>query len=146
AQSTVLNDELTLRNNLDRFKIQLGVPPTIDMELDDGPVRPMIEQLARFQAIISQYHDLVDTIDATYAAAEDAAKLRGRLKEAATDSALVKETTFRTRIIPALAEWEKLTADQIAKRLSAIRDDRRKFLAQRDQLLGKDQPVPPSLL
>src|SRR5262249_49279391 len=52
GQTTVLNDELQLRNNLDRFKIQLGVPPTVPVELDDAPIRPMTEQLGRFQRII----------------------------------------------------------------------------------------------
>jgi outer membrane protein TolC len=146
GQVTVLNDELGLRNNLDRFKIQLGVPPTVGLELDDAPIRPMIEQLARFQAIIDQYRELVDMIDAKFSAAEDAAKLRERLKGTATDSALVRDTTFRTRILPALAEWEKLTDDQLAKRLATLREDLRKFLAERDRSVGKDQPAPPGLL
>src|SRR5262249_2461009 len=95
----VLNDEQTLRGSLDSFKIQLGMPPTIGLELDDSPIRPITEQLARFQAVIDQYRATSDMIEEKYKSPDDALKLRERLKASATDSALVKGTAFRERVL-----------------------------------------------
>src|SRR5262249_3258198 len=142
----VLNDEQALRGSLDSFKIQLGMPPTIGLELDDSPIRPITEQLARFQAVIDQYRATSDMIEEKYKSPDDALKLRERLKASATDSALVKGTAFRERVLDKWGSWERLTNDQLTKRVAELREQRRKLLAEKTRIEGQNQPIPPTLV
>ncbi len=51
SEASTMRDELNLMNGLDRFKIQLGLPTRLPLELDDGPTRPIKDVLAEFTAL-----------------------------------------------------------------------------------------------
>ncbi|MCZ2342758.1 MAG: hypothetical protein LC104_13360, partial [Bacteroidales bacterium] len=51
SRTAVLESTQTYLDNIDGFKLQLGVPATMAIELDDGPLRPIRQQLNRFEQV-----------------------------------------------------------------------------------------------
>src|SRR5262249_27648225 len=45
-------------DTLDNFKLQLGLPLTVGLDLDNSPLRPIREQLARFEQVYEQVRDV----------------------------------------------------------------------------------------
>jgi hypothetical protein len=153
GQSTVLQRELSLRSALDSLKIQLGLSPMLGLDIDQSPLRPIKDHMNRYQQVIDQFTDIQKRV-ARYGSIDEALKLRDRLKKELTQSDFVRGTQFRERILPEWRAWEKeiLSAEQLASRLSDLRERRRKNrLQQTDVELKiseaerKNQVVPPSL-
>lgn len=145
GQSQVINDELQLQNALDNFKIQLGMPPVVNLELDQSALKPIYAQLERFQSPINQFQGLVERVDAEFAAMADATRLRARLAEVAASSDLVRGTTFPQRFRQEAEAVAGLNDAQLTERLSALRENRRRALAERTALESQERPVPPEL-
>ncbi|MGL6074251.1 MAG: TolC family protein [Fimbriiglobus sp.] len=58
ARQSVINAEINLQNALDGFKLQLGIPPTIAVELDDSLLNPFIlvdPELEKLQADLAAF-------------------------------------------------------------------------------------------
>lgn len=55
SRNNVLQTEVNYRDALDRFKLQLGLPPSIPLELDETPMQPLIEQFQRYENVIQQF-------------------------------------------------------------------------------------------
>jgi hypothetical protein len=128
---------------IDNFKLQLGLPLTVGLELDQTPLKPISDQLARFDAVYAQVRE-VEALARRYDPAAPAAQLRPRYRQLLTDSALVRSTPFAKTIGPRWAEWEKLTADQLTKRMADVAEKRRKLLDQRADRLLKGTPESPA--
>src|SRR5262249_3570051 len=128
GRSSLLTDQQNYLQALDTFKLQLGIPPDFLIELDDSPFRPLNEHFQRFEDLFKAYKGASD--DALRFGKPDmVAQVRGELLRIATSSDLVKGTKrFRARIQGLWNSWEKLTADELDKRLSGLKDERRKLL------------------
>lgn len=131
-------------DTLDNFKLQLGLPVTVPLELDDAPLRPIREQLAKFDELFAQAAAL-----ARDGAVHDRAAVAGFRKRwlaLFTDSPLVKGTAFANTIGERWASWapEKLNEDQVRARLAKLRDERRKALDERVDRELKKVPEPPA--
>lgn len=128
GQSTVLQDELLLKNLLDSYKIQLGLSPTLNLELDLSIMRPIEGQLSRFQAVLDEYVAVQNRLSNDYARPEDVQKLRERLRAELTTGRFVAGTRFSRRIVTEWDAWQKLTDEELRTRLAATRDKRRQVL------------------
>ena len=73
-------------DNLDNFKLQLGIPITTGIELEDTPLKPIREQLARFEAIYAQVRD-VETAARAYNPNDPVNRFRERWRQILTDRA-----------------------------------------------------------
>ena len=128
-------------DTLDNFKLQLGLPLTVGLELEQTPLKPIREQLGRFEAVYAQVKE-AEALARRYDPATPAAQLRIRGRQLLTESALVRGTPFAKEIISRWAAWEKLTAEQLTKRLADLAEERRKLLDQKADRLLKGQPEP----
>ncbi len=131
-------------DTLDNFKLQLGLPVTVPLELDDGPLRPIREQLAKFDELFAQAAAM-----ARDGAVHDRAAVAGFRKRwltLFTESPLVTGTAFAKVIGDRWASWaaEKLTEDQVRARLAKLREERRKVLDERVDRELKKVPEPPA--
>lgn len=147
GQATVLQDELQLRNSLDSFKIQLGMPPSTHIELDLAPIEPLQQQFRRIQDPIDDYQELAEELrDANpnpnvpkkYRLPDEAPKLRQKFKELAQKTDLVQGTTFRERFPELWGLWEKLSDQEIDARLADLRRQRRLLLDERTKVEGDE--------
>jgi hypothetical protein len=140
GRTNLLNDQLQYLGTLDSFKLQLGLPTALPIELDDTPFRPLNQQFQRYEDVFNQY--VAASEEPNSFNTLDPAQVRKELRRIITTSALVRGTRFQTQIEKRWNEWEKLTADGLQKRLSQYSEERRQLLAKRDDLLAKGQVLP----
>lgn len=63
SRSTVLLRDQDHRDAMDRFKLQLGLPTDLNLDLEDQPYRPIQGQLARFDQIIDEFKQAREAIE-----------------------------------------------------------------------------------
>ncbi len=130
-------------DTLDNFKLQLGLPVTVALELDDTPLKPIREQLARFEEVYAQARALA-LESAKYDPATPVGQFRARWLTFFTKSPLVRGTPFAKTIGERWDSWSpaKLTEAQVDARLGALREERRKLLAEKTDRQAKGLPEP----
>lgn len=112
SRSTVLQREQDYRDSLDRFKLFLGMPPDVPLELEETPLRELTRQLQRFAEIIAQF-EAARTEALRYDDPAEADMLRARLRTIVTSSAIGAGTRFRTQFPPRWAGWEELPREHL---------------------------------
>jgi hypothetical protein len=145
ARSNLVLDQQQYLDSLDRFKIQIGVPTALDIELDDAQLRPLLDQFRRSRRIIEQEHAAADEV-ARYNTLAQAPRLRAELLRLFEKSALVRGTRFAGRIRGRWAAWEKLSDAELKDRLEALRLEGRKLLDRQADLQAKDRALSPAEL
>jgi hypothetical protein len=142
ARSNLVVDQQQYLDSLDRFKIQVGVPTSLDIELDDAQLRPLLQQFRRSRAIIEQEHAATDEVSRfnTLAAAP---RLRAELLRQFEGSVLSRGTAFAKSIRTRWAVWEKLSDKELKQRLEDLRKEARKLLDLQAELQAKDQVMKP---
>ncbi|MFM8274971.1 MAG: TolC family protein [Gemmata sp.] len=130
-----------LFDSLDSFKLQLGLPMTVPLELDDTPLRPIRVQLGRFEEVYAQVQQ-VEAAASRFDPAEQPAQVRARARALLTESPLARGTQFARTIGERLDSWApgKLTDDQLHARLAQLREERRVLLAARTDRQAKGLP------
>lgn len=122
-KSSVITRELELRNFLDQFKYQLGLPMDIPLELDNTPLKPQLEQLNR-------YSNLVDEFKRARKEARklgtpgDADRLRNGLRSIFLESEFVKGTEFTKRFPNQWKTWEGFTTEALLDNLRKVNLER----------------------
>ena len=128
-----LNQQFTYRANLDQFKLQLGLPMNLRLEIDDGPLDPVFEQTRRYEDITNQFEEVSERA-LNYARPEEAGELRGRLRRLLTSSSIVRRTRFAQRIGGLLREWETLPATPPNVRRGALEEKLEDLTRERNRL------------
>ncbi|HEX4611444.1 MAG TPA: TolC family protein, partial [Urbifossiella sp.] len=130
-------------DTLDNFKLQLGLPLTLGLDLDASPLGPVREQIGRFDAV---YADLraVEEAARQFDPAGPIEQFRPRWRQLLTESALVKGTEFAARLPNRWATWERLNPEGILKRMGTLAEERRLLLDRRTDRLTKQVPEPES--
>ncbi len=128
---------------LDNYKLQLGLPVTVPLDLDDGPLRPIRLQLGRFEEVYAQVQQ-AEVASAKFDPAEPVAQFRARWRAQFTDSPLVRGTPFAKTIGERWDAWSsaKLTDDQVRERLKQLRTERIKLLDERAKRQNDKKPEP----
>lgn len=141
GRNDLFNAERNLLDNLDQFKVQLGLPVTIALELDDGLLRPQIEQLDQFEVML--------TVQDLGRQAEAAGKelppdaIRQRLVEIATTSPLVQGLPFQEEFRAGMAKWDRklLTDAELRQQLLDLDKELNKQQAVIDDLQRRGLPT-----
>lgn len=128
-----------LLDSLDQFKLQLGLPMTVGLDLDSTPLGPVQRQLARFEAV---YADIRAAEEAgrQFDPAAPVNQFRPRWRRLLTESALVTGTDFAANLPNRWGAWERLTPDALGKQLLKLGVDRQQLLDRRADRLAKQQP------
>lgn len=128
-------------DNLDSFKLQLGVPLTVGLDLDTSPLRPIREQLARFEAVYADLQE-VENEARRIDPQEPIARFRPRWRTLLIGSKLSRGTPFAETIRERWNQWESLSDEQIHARVSRLADERRRLLDRKTERDLKGQPEP----
>lgn len=143
GRSQVLQDEITLRNRLDQFKLQLGIPTIVPLELDDAPIRPLDRHLARLRQIFAE-DSAVQTEERRLIALEPAA-VRAEMRKLLTELPIVRGTKFQGEVSAKLAEVAGLPSDRLKQRLERLSAEQAALVERRNQLEKTKQVVPEAL-
>ncbi|MGL4423550.1 MAG: TolC family protein [Gemmataceae bacterium] len=127
---------------IDNFKLQLGVPTTLPLELDDEALRPMRQQLQRYEDVFTQLREFGLSV-AEFRETETPAELRERWKKLLTESPLVKDVPLAKEYPTEAAALAKLTTAELNQQLAELGAQRQKFLDVRAerQLKELDESV-----
>jgi outer membrane protein TolC len=139
-RTTLLSDQLQYLQSLDQFKLQLNLPTPLPIELDDAPFRPLNQQFQRYEDLFKSF-EAASNEPLRYSAIEQVGRVRAELRRIFTSSAIVQGTRFRNQIQSSWAAWEKLSADDLQKQLSAYREERRRILGRQADLETKGQEL-----
>src|SRR5438105_10190776 len=108
---------------IDRFKLQLGLPANLPIELDDSPLRPLTQQFRRYDEVFQQLAAVSKEV-IRLASAESAAVLRAALRKLLTTAEITKGTRFRTDIVGRWSLWERRSVPELKDRLSQQAEER----------------------
>ena len=128
-------------DSLDNFKLQLGLPLTVGLALDNTPLKPMRLQLGRFEDVYADLRQLEDEA-IKFNPADPVAQFRPRWRRLFTESDLVKGTAFAKSFGGRWDAWAKLTNDQLDARVAELLKERNALLDRRADRLQKGQPEP----
>ena len=141
SRAVVLRRNQEYIDSIDNFKVQLGVPATLPLELDDEPIRPLRKQLKRFEEVYDQLRAL-EKDAAKYDPKEAVGEYRRRWAKLLTASPLAKGT-------PLAMEWPKIEAnlkalpdDTLRQRLADALELRRKLLGEKAGRQAKSEMPP----
>ncbi len=128
-------------DQLDSFKLQLGVPMTVGLDLDGTPLQPVREQLDRFEDV---YSDLRDTEAAArqFDPAAPVAGFRARWRQLLLESPLTKGTQFAAGFSNRWAAWERLTPDDALRKQATLAEERRVLLDRKAERQARQLPDP----
>ncbi len=155
--------------NTDLFKLSLGVPTDLPLELDDAPLRPLLKQVEVYEEVygfkdLKNYETpgvqaarevreylvkvglLPDERGTLTAAALAPETLRRRLRDFLGTSPLVKDTPYPANFRRRWAEWEKVgTVLQVQDRIEQFGQQRRELRARQTKLEGDEKAIPEAL-
>jgi outer membrane protein TolC len=140
GRTSLLTDQQQYLQSLDQFKLQLGVPTNLAIELDDSPFRPLTQQFRRYEDLFQEFTAASTTEPDRFRDLEPS-KVRSELRRLFTSSALVRGTRFRTRIEASWGFWEKLSDIELQKLLASYSEERRRLLEKKTDLENKGQTL-----
>jgi len=127
SRALVLRRQQEYADILDNFKLQLGVPATLPIQLDETPLKPIRKQLQRFEDVYQQIQDF-EKVAGKFDANEAPAQYRQRFMKVLTESPLAKGTSLGKNYPKTAQALAKLTPEELEARIMKLREDRRKYL------------------
>ena len=158
GRSRLLQRRLDQQNALDSFKIQLGLPTPLPLELDDSPMQPLSEHLSRYTTVREEF----DAIRKAAGEELDNARrpflmigggllsvvpidvpLRPRVRDFFSNSKAVRGTRFQKSILDNWRRWEGMDDAGIKAELQRLSDAERALLERKAVLEVDNKRVTP---
>ncbi len=140
GRTTLLNDQQDYLQSLDAFKLDLGVPVSLNLETDDSVLQPLLKQFRRARAVTDNESLAVSAASALIPL-ENAPRLRRELLRLFTTSAITRGTPFLKTIRERWAAWEKLSDDDLKTRLADLRKEFQKILDHQTDLQKENKTL-----
>ena len=160
GQSSLLQRRQDLQTGLDQFKLQLGVPTRLQLELDDGPMKPVSDLMAMFGRTRDEFialreeaeqyparirQPLMALAGTTIATVPIDVPLRPKLEALMFESAFVRETKqFRADTATRWERWKKMSAAVLAEDLRARAEEVRNLQLRQAQMEARGEKLPPA--
>lgn len=122
-RSTLLTDQQQYLLSLEQFKLQLGLPEYLRIELDDSPFRPLNQMFRQYEDIFKQFEE-ASREPLRLGTPDRVAQVRPEFHRLFTRSAIVQGTPFRQSVEANWGAWERLSANDLQKRLADFREER----------------------
>jgi outer membrane protein TolC len=132
-RTSLLASQVSYLSSLDQFKLQLGLPTNLRIELEDSPFRALNEQFRRYEDLFREF-EAAEVEPNRFGSPEQVDRVRTELRRIFTTSAVVKGLRFPGRLQASWGAWEKLSADGMTRRLADLREERRQLLGKQTDL------------
>jgi Outer membrane efflux protein len=160
GQQTLLQRRQDLQDGLDGFKLQLGLPTRLPLELDDGPLTPMKTMLGEFSRARDEFLGLrtqADEFRAQFRIPLQAlaggavapipleVPLRELIEKLLFESAYAKRAkNFRASLAARWDRWKAMTPEQIRAEIKRLSDEFRELSVRqaRQEAVGEKLPPP----
>jgi hypothetical protein len=140
GRTNLLTDQLQYLQSLDQFKLQLGLPTPLPIELEDTAFRPLNQQFQRYEDLFVEFQ-AASNEPLQFGTEELVPSVRKELRRIFTSAAIVRGTNFSTQVQTSWSVWEKLTGEQLRKQLATYREERRRLLDKQTDLETKGQEL-----
>jgi len=110
ARTLLLQNEIDYQDNLDRFKIVLGLPTDVPLDLDIADFRGLRSQVFRFQQLENEYSELLTTFDKLLGREQALGGIRRAVLDLAQGSVLSRGTEFAKTFPARLRRWHALNS------------------------------------
>jgi len=127
GRATLLLDQQQYLGSINAFKLELGIPMKVEIEMDDSQLQPLIKQYRLARSVIENEQAAVAAA-ADLIPLEKAPRLRAELKNLFLKSAVVKGTKFADSIRGRWGAWEKLSNQDLAARLAGLAKETQQLL------------------
>ncbi|MCU0704487.1 MAG: TolC family protein [Fimbriiglobus sp.] len=134
SRATVLLRSQEYLDNIDNFKLQLGMPATVPLELDETPLRPIRSHLRKVEGVYAQLREFEEAAVKLDPDAPGGAFREGWVK-LLTDSAIARGTKLSKEYPEWLTAQAGKTDEQLGDALDRLRERRRTLLEERDRKL-----------
>lgn len=142
AQSNVIDQQRRLRDALDRFKFQLGLPANVPLELDDEPIRPVIQHVDQFDLLVQQSTDLKEKLGRLFDEAE-VSSIRKKLGALLPNHPLITPTKIGKEFDAKWKIWQQRTNDeQLRQELRALTLELKKLTDRKNRLEFGGEKLP----
>lgn len=139
SRSDYLTSIRLYQDQLDNFKLQLGVPTTLPLELDDAPLKPMREQLHRFDELYAQMADFESQASQLRGIdGEDA--VRQRWRTLLVESPLARGTPFAKEYEQASERLRLMPLDALTLKAKGLAEEQQKLLDAKAERQLKSLP------
>jgi hypothetical protein len=138
GRQSLLTDQQNYLQAIDQFKLQLGVPTDLQLELDDTPFRPLNRHFRKYEDLFHAFKTASDE-PFKFKGPEMVGRVRQELRRTLTTTEIVKDTNFSKRIEAAWTAWARLSSDDLRKRQSTYRAEHRQLLDKQTDLETKGQ-------
>ncbi|HJZ89708.1 MAG TPA: TolC family protein [Gemmataceae bacterium] len=158
SQQALLQRRQDLQNGLDQFKLQLGVPTRLPLDLDDEPMTPVRDMLREFTRAQDQYLSLrseTDLFRAQFQVPLQAlagsmiapipidVPLRAKLEQLMFNSPMTRETKRFRKVIPGRWDrWRQLTTEQIRAEVRRLAEEVRELELRQARLEIRGEKLP----
>jgi outer membrane protein TolC len=138
GRTSLLTDQQQYLQSLDQFKLQLGLPTALPIELDDTPFRPLNQHFQRYEDLFNQFIAASEE-PLRFNTVDWAPRVRREFRRILTTSPVVAGTRFRTEIQGRWDAWERLSDDELKKRLADYEEELRQLLGKKTDLENKGE-------
>ena len=138
ARSTVLQRKQDFAFALDRFKLQLGVPTNLPLEIDDSTLEPLFAQTQRYESLQESYTTTLTKLQELKQLKPK--ELRPGLKQFIQDAIVLQGIPLQAQILTSWEAWEKLAKGHEG-RIDELVKTRRKLQEQITILEAEQKPV-----
>lgn len=142
-RTTLLNDQLQYLQSIEQFKLQLGLPESLHIELDDSAFRPLNTTFRRYEDLLREF-EATSNEPYRYGAEQFVPQVRSQFHRILTTSLIVRGTRFSGKVAAVWNAWEKLSAVDLKKRLSELREQRRQLQDKKAELEARRQSLSPA--
>ncbi len=126
AQNQTIIQEQLVRDTSDQFKLQLGLPPVLPIEIDDTAIRPPAEQLDRFQKLTDELK-IARQEARKLGKPEEAKKVRTDLERILLNSGVIGKTQYKTLLPQTWKPLRELDDDALIAKLRDLSKIRREL-------------------
>lgn len=159
GRSRLLQRRQDLQNGVDQFKLQLGLPTPLPLELDETPMKPLTDHLARIGTIRDEFDAIRRTAGdyptvirrpilamagGLFSVVPFDVPVRQRLRELFVNSPAVKGTQFQKTILERWAPWEKLDDNATRTRITFMVEEQQKLLEQKALIETDNRKLTPA--
>jgi hypothetical protein len=139
--ANTLNLHQMYRISLDQLKQQIGLPMTVPLDVDMGPLNPMIRQTRRYEDVIADF-EAASSEAFSYGRPDQVAQLRARLHRLFTEAGLVQGTRFQKQILARWRVWEDVPPPKAGEVLGPLDEKLSEYRAERRRLLSRRAEAP----
>lgn len=129
SQIQVIQSQQIVRDAMDQFKLQLGLPPVLPIQLDDQILRQPTEQLDRFQKLTDELKN-ARVAARLLGQPELAKKIRPEFQKILLAAEVIKYTQYKIILPEKWVEYAKFADDKLIAKVREIGDLRK---AMRDK-------------